>query len=88
MRAFSGSRKVSTGVLVAGEGQSAGQVANWSRRPRLMHIPKSLARPGALVEIEVQRLLSSSLCCLRTAPNHSFSTAILRVSTGPLSLLH
>lgn len=43
------------GVLVAGEGQSAGQVANWSRRPRLMHIPKSLARPGALVEIEVQR---------------------------------
>ncbi|UPT62503.1 MAG: hypothetical protein M0D54_19460 [Hyphomonadaceae bacterium JAD_PAG50586_4] len=27
------------GVLVAGEGQSAGQVANWSRRPRLMHIP-------------------------------------------------
>lgn len=43
------------GALVAGEGPGAGEPTNWSRRPRLFHIPKPLARPGAMIEIEVQR---------------------------------
>lgn len=44
-----------SGVLVAGEGPGAGDPTNWSRRPRLFHIPKPMARAGALIEIEVQR---------------------------------
>jgi len=43
------------GELVAGDGPGAGDPTNWSRRPRLLHIPKPLARAGALIEIEVQR---------------------------------
>lgn len=43
------------GALVAGEGPGTGEPTNWSRRPRLFHIPKAMALEGAQIEIEVQR---------------------------------
>lgn len=43
------------GELVAGEGPSTGDPTNWSRRPRMLRIPKHMALEGARIEIEVQR---------------------------------
>ena len=53
--AHDNARLLVDGALVAGEGPGAGDPTNWSRRPRLFHIPRPMARAGALIEIEVQR---------------------------------
>jgi two-component system sensor histidine kinase UhpB len=43
------------GALTGGEGPSAGDPTNWSRRPRLIRIPPPMAHAGAVLDIEVQR---------------------------------
>lgn len=43
------------GVLTGGEGPSTGDPTNWSRRPRLIRIPATMAALGAVLDIEVQR---------------------------------
>jgi two-component system sensor histidine kinase UhpB len=43
------------GVLTGGEGPTTGDPTNWSRRPRLIRIPASMAHAGAVLDIEVQR---------------------------------
>lgn len=43
------------GVLVAGQGRVNGVAPAMGRRPQLLRIPKSMAHPGAVLEIAIQR---------------------------------